>query len=64
MFDPSRRPRLHPESNGVVEHFNGTVRDESDNGCGNNYLRAEAIIVMTPAYLADRYSRLIRLAQN
>jgi putative transposase len=34
----------HPESNGIVERFNGTVRDESDNDYGNNYLQAEAII--------------------
>ena len=36
--------RRHPESNGIVERFNGTVRDESDNDYGNNYLQAEAII--------------------
>ena len=30
--------------NGIVERFNGTVRDESDNLYGNNYLQAEAII--------------------
>lgn len=34
----------HPESNGIVERFNGTVRDESNNDYGNNYLQAEAII--------------------
>jgi hypothetical protein len=28
-----------------VERFNGTVRDESDNDYGNNYLQAEAALV-------------------
>src|ERR1022692_3621332 len=36
--------RRHPESNGIAERFNGTVRDETDNAYGNNYLQAEAII--------------------
>ena len=31
-------------SNGIVERFNGTVRAESDDDYGNNYLQAEAII--------------------
>jgi putative transposase len=43
LMDIKTRPR-HPESNGIVERFNGTVRDESDNDYGNNYLQAEAII--------------------
>jgi len=43
LIDIKTRPR-HPESNGIVERFNGTVRDESDNDYGNNYLQAEAII--------------------
>jgi transposase InsO family protein len=34
----------HPESNGIVERFNGTVRDETNNDYGNNYLQAEGII--------------------
>lgn len=43
LIDIKTRPR-HPESNGIVERFNGTVRDETDNDYGNNYLQAEAII--------------------
>lgn len=43
LIDIKTRPR-HPESNGIVERFNGTVRDESDNVYGKNYLEAEAII--------------------
>jgi len=43
LIDIRTRPR-HPESNGIVERFNGTVRDETDNDYGSNYLRAEAII--------------------
>jgi putative transposase len=43
LIDIKTRPR-HPESNGIVERFNGTVRDESNNEYGNNYLQAEAII--------------------
>jgi len=43
LIDIKTRPR-HPESNGIVERFNGTVRDETDNDYGSNYLRAEAIV--------------------
>lgn len=43
LIDIKTRPR-HPESNGIVERFNGTVRAESDNDYGDNYLKAEAII--------------------
>jgi putative transposase len=43
LIDIKTRPR-HPESNGIVERFDGTVRDESDNDYGANYLKAEAII--------------------
>jgi putative transposase len=43
LVDIKTRPR-HPESNGVVERFNGTVRAETDNDYGDNYLEAEAIM--------------------
>ena len=43
LIDIRTRPR-HPESNGIAERFNGTIRTESDNDHGNNYLQAEAII--------------------
>ena len=43
LIDIKTRAR-HPESNGIVERFNGTVRDESDNAYGKNYLEAPAII--------------------
>ena len=43
LIDIKTRPR-HPESNGIVERFNGTVRQDSDDDYGNNYLQAETII--------------------
>ena len=43
LIDIKTRPR-HPESNGIVERFNGTVRDETDNDYGANYFQAKAII--------------------
>ena len=43
LIDIKTRAR-HPESNGIVERFNGTVRQESDDNYGENYLKAEAII--------------------
>ena len=39
MLDIRTRPR-HPESNGIVERFNGTVRDELSDRYGDNYLQA------------------------
>ncbi len=43
LIDIKTKPR-HPESNGIVERFNATVRDVTDNDYGNNYLQAEAIV--------------------
>lgn len=43
LIDIKTRPR-HPESNGIVERFNGTVWRDSDEDYGNNYLQAEATI--------------------
>ena len=49
LIDIKTRPR-HPESNGIVERFNGTVRDETDNDYGGNYLQAEAAIATLMKY--------------
>jgi putative transposase len=43
LIDIKTRAR-HPESNGIVERFNGTVRQESEDNYGENYLKAEAMI--------------------
>lgn len=54
LIDIKTRPR-HPESNGIVERFNGTVRDETDNDYGKNYLQAEAVIAnLMKHYNEDR----------
>lgn len=34
----------HPESNGIVERFNGTVRRDSEDYYGDNYLSAQSIV--------------------
>jgi putative transposase len=55
LIDIKTRPR-HPESNGIVERFNGTMRDESDDDYGNNYHQAEAIIAkLMHQYNQERY---------
>jgi transposase InsO family protein len=51
LIDIKTKPR-HPESNGIVERFNGTVRDVTDNDYGDNYLQAEA----TVAQLMQHYN--------
>lgn len=43
LIDVKTRAR-HPESNGIVERFNGTVRDTTDNDFGDNYLEAVDVI--------------------
>ncbi len=43
LIDIKTKPR-HPESNGIAERFNGTVRADSNDDYGANYLHAEAII--------------------
>lgn len=43
LIEIKTKPR-HPESNGIIERFNGTVRAESDNDYGAHYLEAEAIM--------------------
>ncbi len=43
LLDIKTRPR-HPESNGIAERFNGTVRDTTGDDYGESYLQAESTI--------------------
>jgi transposase InsO family protein len=44
----------HPESNGIVERCNGTVRQHSDKYYGDNYLSAQSLV----AQLIHQYNNV------
>ena len=52
LLDIKTRPR-HPESNGIVERFNGTVRAETNDEYGANYFQAEAVIAKLMQHYND-----------
>ena len=51
LLDIRTRAR-HPESNGIVKRFTGTVRQDSDDYYGGNYLAAERLVTQ----LIDEYN--------
>ncbi len=53
LLDIRTRAR-HPESNWIVERFNGTVRQDSNDYYGDNYLQAERIV----GRLVDEYNNV------
>ena len=52
LIDIKTQPR-HPESNGIVERFSGSVRQDSDDEYGKNYLQAKAIIAQLIRHYND-----------